>query len=87
VVCAVENVVLFRRPTLLTDAKVRAAKPRPKPHKLTDASRLYLLVTPSGGKPCRRRRQRLRVVSKPGVAEFRCHLPPRSPGPTTHRLP
>jgi len=35
---------------LLTDAKVRAAKPRPKPYKLTDASRLYLLVTPSGGK-------------------------------------
>ena len=35
---------------MLTDAKVRAAKPRPKPYKLTDASRLYLLVTPGGGK-------------------------------------
>ena len=35
---------------MLTDAKVRAAKPRAKPYKLTDASRLYLLVTPSGGK-------------------------------------
>lgn len=35
---------------MLTDAKVRAAKPRQKPYKLTDASRLYLLVTPSGGK-------------------------------------
>ena len=35
---------------MLTDAKVRAAKPRPKSYKLTDASRLYLLVTPSGGK-------------------------------------
>jgi integrase len=35
---------------LLTDAKVRAAKPRAKPYKLTDANRLYLLVTPSGGK-------------------------------------
>lgn len=40
----------FRRPTLLTDVKVRAGKPRRKPYKLTDASRLYLLVTPSGGK-------------------------------------
>ncbi|WP_333605565.1 tyrosine-type recombinase/integrase, partial [Novosphingobium sp.] len=35
---------------MLTDAKVRAAKPRAKPYKLTDANRLYLLVTPSGGK-------------------------------------
>ncbi|ARR53419.1 integrase [Rhizorhabdus wittichii DC-6] len=35
---------------MLTDAKIRAAKPRPKPYKLTDGSRLYLLVTPSGGK-------------------------------------
>jgi integrase len=47
---AVEKRGTFRRPTLLTDAKVRAAKPRAKPYKLTDASRLYLLVTPSGGK-------------------------------------
>src|SRR3546814_4422110 len=31
-------------------AKVRAAKPRTKPYKVTDANRLYLLVTPSGGK-------------------------------------
>lgn len=36
--------------TLLNDAKVRAAKPREKPYKLTDSHRLYLLVTPSGGK-------------------------------------
>ncbi|MGC6400355.1 tyrosine-type recombinase/integrase [Sphingomonas sp. FW199] len=35
---------------MLTDAKIRAAKPRPKPYKIADASRLYLLVTPSGGK-------------------------------------
>jgi integrase len=35
---------------MLTDTKVRTAKPRPKPYKLTDASRLFLLVTPSGGK-------------------------------------
>lgn len=35
---------------MLTDAKVRAAKPRPKPYKLSDANRLFLLVAPSGGK-------------------------------------
>ncbi|MEO9133250.1 MAG: integrase arm-type DNA-binding domain-containing protein [Sphingomonas sp.] len=35
---------------MLTDAKIRAAKARPKPYKFTDANRLYLLVTPSGGK-------------------------------------
>ncbi len=35
---------------MLTDAKVRAAKPRAKSYKLTDTNRLYLLVTPSGGK-------------------------------------
>ena len=35
---------------MLNDAKVRAAKPQPRPYKLTDSHRLYLLVTPSGGK-------------------------------------
>ena len=35
---------------MLTDAKVRAAKPRHKSYKLADANRLFLLVTPSGGK-------------------------------------
>ena len=35
---------------MLSDAKVRAAKPRPKSYKLTDGNRLYLLVTPGGGK-------------------------------------
>ncbi|SER06603.1 protein of unknown function [Sphingobium sp. YR768] len=35
---------------MLSDAKVRAAKPRPKSYKLTDTNRLFLLVTPSGGK-------------------------------------
>jgi len=35
---------------LLNDAKVRAAKPREKAYKLTDSNRLFLLVTPSGGK-------------------------------------
>lgn len=35
---------------MLSDTKIRAAKPRPKPYKLTDANRLFLLVTPTGGK-------------------------------------
>lgn len=35
---------------MLTDAKVRTAKPRPKPYKLTDANRMFLLVAPGGGK-------------------------------------
>lgn len=35
---------------MLTDAKVRSAKPRPKPYKLADANRLFLLVAPGGGK-------------------------------------
>lgn len=35
---------------MLTDAKVRTAKPRAKPYKLTDSNRLFLLVTPGGGK-------------------------------------
>lgn len=34
----------------MTDRKILAAKPRPKPFKLSDGNRLYLLVTPSGGK-------------------------------------
>lgn len=35
---------------MLTDVKIRAAKPRSKSYKVTDANRLYLLVTPAGGK-------------------------------------
>jgi len=34
----------------LTDVKVKNAKPREKPHKLSDERGLYLLVTPAGGK-------------------------------------
>lgn len=34
----------------LTDVKIRAAKPREKPYKLSDGGWLYLLVTPSGSK-------------------------------------
>jgi hypothetical protein len=35
---------------MLTDAKVRNAKPRPKTYKLADTNRLCLMATPSGGK-------------------------------------
>jgi integrase len=35
---------------MLSDAKVRAAKSRANAYKLTDSNRLFLLVTPSGGK-------------------------------------
>lgn len=35
---------------MLTDINIRTAKPRLKSYKLTDANRLYLLVTPAGGK-------------------------------------
>lgn len=35
---------------MLTDAKVRTAKPRPKSYKLADGNRLFLLVAPTGGK-------------------------------------
>ena len=34
----------------LTDAKIRAAKPRAKPYKLADEKGLFLLVQPSGGR-------------------------------------
>lgn len=36
--------------TMLTDAKVRSAKPRPKQYKLYDRDGLYLLVTPAGSR-------------------------------------
>lgn len=35
---------------MLSDAKIRAAKPQAKPYKLTDSHRLYLLVKPGGSK-------------------------------------
>jgi len=35
---------------MLTDTKVRTAKPRPKSYKLADGNRLFLLVAPGGGK-------------------------------------
>ena len=36
---------------MLTNAKIRAAKPQDKAYKLTESHRLYLLVKPSGSKP------------------------------------
>lgn len=35
---------------MLNDAKVKAAKPKDKPYRLSDAGQLYLQVAPSGGK-------------------------------------
>ena len=35
---------------MLSDAKVRAAKARHRSYKISDTNRLFLLVTPSGGK-------------------------------------
>jgi integrase len=37
-------------PTSLSDAKVRNAKPRTKPYKLTDGEGLFLVIMPSGSK-------------------------------------
>ena len=38
------------RMTQLTEARIRAAKPKGKPYKLRDSRGLYLLVTPPGGR-------------------------------------
>ncbi|MEJ5978814.1 integrase arm-type DNA-binding domain-containing protein [Novosphingobium sp. PS1R-30] len=38
---------------MLSDAKVRNAKPKSKPYKLTDSEQLYVLVTTAGGKKWR----------------------------------
>jgi hypothetical protein len=46
----VEKRGAFGNRKCVTDAKVRAAKPRTKSHEVTGANRLFLLVTPSGGK-------------------------------------
>lgn len=35
---------------MLTDAKLKAARPRDKAYKLTDSEQLYLFVTPAGGR-------------------------------------
>lgn len=35
---------------MLTDAKLRAAKPREKPYKISDSNQLYLFVTPAGAR-------------------------------------
>jgi len=36
--------------TQLTEARIRAAKPKGKPYKRRDSRGLYLLVTPPGGR-------------------------------------
>lgn len=35
---------------MLTDAKIKAAKPREKPYRLSDSGQLYLQVSPAGGR-------------------------------------
>lgn len=35
---------------MLTDAKIKSAKPRETPYKLFDEKGLYLLITPAGGR-------------------------------------
>jgi integrase len=50
VVSVIEKRGTLEEQNVLSDAKIRAAKPRPNPYKLSDANRLYLLVTPAGGK-------------------------------------
>jgi hypothetical protein len=35
---------------MLTDAKIRAAKPRERPYRIGDSGQLYLQITPAGGR-------------------------------------
>ena len=69
---------------MLSDAKLRAAQPRPKAYKLTDAHQLYLFVTPKGGKLWRMdygfdgKQKCLSIAPTPG-------LPGRSPRETRRR--
>ncbi len=64
---------------MLTDTKVRNAKPQPKPYKLFDANRLFLLVTPGGGKLCfgfsHRARLARRSVFGSSRSSYRAGLP------------
>ena len=46
----------------LTDAAIRAAKPRERDYKLADSGGLYLLVTPAGGKLWRLKYPVARVI-------------------------
>jgi len=41
---------MYPMPILLSDARVRNAKPKPKPYKMADGEGLFLLITPSGSK-------------------------------------
>ena len=64
---------------MLTDAAIRAARPRERPYKLTDGAGLHLYVTPAGGKLWRMRYElggRERLLSfgpypRVGLAEAR----------------
>ena len=48
----------------LTDLKIRKAKPRPKPYKMSDGGGLFLLVKPGGGKLWQ---QKFRFLGKEGL--------------------
>ncbi len=45
-----EKLPPFLMKQILTDAKVKAAKPKPKPYKLTDGGGMYLLVNSNGSR-------------------------------------
>jgi integrase len=57
---------------MLTDAKIKAAKPTEKPYKLTDGEGLYLLVKPNGA---RLWRFKYRYAGKEKVAAFGGYKP------------
>lgn len=52
---------------LLSDAKVRSAKPQPKPYKLADGGGMFLLVQPNGSKLWR---YKFRLNASEGVDSF-----------------
>lgn len=54
---------------MLTDLKVRNAKPQAKPYKLFDANRLFLLVAPGGGKLWRHAGLRPHSTVRRGLAQ------------------
>jgi integrase len=63
-----------RKPSMLTDTRIRAAKPKGAPYKLTDAKGLYLEIKPTGSKLWR---YRYRIEGKENVfaAGEYCHEP------------
>ena len=54
----------------LTDAQIRGAKPRERPHKLADGAGLYLLVNPTGSRLWRYRYRLAGVENTFAVGEY-----------------